>query len=91
MADCLGHGLIIAQPNTGGGELDHGEVVRGALFVARGDAPKMFDFVEKALDEVALFVEFGIEGRRRAPRVHQHAANSKKTVEIVVWAAAEAD
>ena len=27
----------------------------------------MFDFVEKALDEVALFVEFGIEGRRLAP------------------------
>lgn len=24
-------------------------------------------------------------------RVHQHAANSKKTVEIVVWAAAEGD
>lgn len=33
----------------------------------RGDAPEMFDFIEEALDEVALFVVFGIEGRRRPP------------------------
>ncbi len=35
--------------------------------MAPGDAPEMFDFVEEALDEVALFIELGIEGRRRPP------------------------
>ena len=63
----LGHGLITAQPQSNGGEFDHGEIVGGTLFIARGDASEMTDFVEEELDEVALFVELDIEGRRRAP------------------------
>jgi hypothetical protein len=55
---------MISQPNSNAGELDHGETVRGGLFVARCDAPEMFDLVEEALDEATLFVAFGIEGRR---------------------------
>ncbi len=49
------------QPDTDGGEFEHGEIVRGGLFVARGDTSEVFDLVEEALDEIALFVKLGIE------------------------------
>src|SRR6185437_1782901 len=53
----LGHGLIMPEPEADGGELEHGEEVRGMLLVARGDAATMLDPVEEALDAVALSVK----------------------------------
>lgn len=35
----------------------HGEIVVSPLFVARGDAPEVFDLVDKSLDLVADFVK----------------------------------
>ena len=57
----LGCELIRAQPETNGGEFEHGEIVRGGLFVARGDTSEVFDLVEEVLDEIALFVKLGVE------------------------------
>lgn len=37
--------------------MDHGEEVSGELFVAGGDAPKVFEFAEEALDEVSFAIE----------------------------------
>jgi hypothetical protein len=33
--------LFMTQPNLGCGEVEHGEVIRGALFIARGDTPEI--------------------------------------------------
>ena len=58
----LGRGLISAQPDADGGELDHGEIVCGELLVSGGDAPAVLQAVEEALDPVALAVERRAEG-----------------------------
>ena len=61
----LGRGLISTQPDADCGDFDHGEVVSGELFVARCDAPELFEFVEEALDPVAHAVEIAAEGMGR--------------------------
>ena len=43
-------------------EDDRCEEVSSELVVARGDSAQMFEFVEEALDEVALAVAFRIDG-----------------------------
>lgn len=53
----------MAQPDLCGGQLEHGEIVRGSLFVARGDPSEVFDAIEEALDPVALLVEHGSRSR----------------------------
>ncbi len=50
------------EPETGGCQGDGGEGVSDELVVARGDGAEVFEFVEEALDEVALAVERGIDG-----------------------------
>ena len=59
----LGHRLISSHPDSGGGEFDEGEVVGVVLFVAGGDGPEVLELVEEALDEVAVAIEEGAEGR----------------------------
>jgi hypothetical protein len=44
------------EPEADGGEFDHGQEVRGVLFVTGSDTPAMFDFVEEPLDAVAVGV-----------------------------------
>ena len=67
------HGLIISQPDADGGELEHGEVVLGVLFEARGDASEVFDAValavERAAEAVALLavVRLALSGMLGAP------------------------
>ena len=48
--------------DTDGSERDGCEEVSGEFVVACGDAPEMLDLVEEALDEVALPVEFRVDG-----------------------------
>src|SRR6202035_5088883 len=57
----LGHGLIMPEPEADCGELDHGEEVRGVLFVACGDAATMFDLVEEPLDAISFTIEHAAE------------------------------
>ena len=52
----------MSDPKSCGNESDGGEEVSGELVVAGGDAAEVFEFVEEALDEVALAVELGIDG-----------------------------
>jgi len=49
------------QPEHDGGEVKHGEVVSGALFVAGGDAPALFETTEQALDLVALGIGLPVD------------------------------
>src|ERR1700722_807635 len=66
----LGHRLIMAQPKVHGSQLEHGEEVRGVLFVARGEPPEVFDAVEEALDAVAFAIEHRAEARFPAAMHH---------------------
>ena len=59
----LGHRLIKPHPYFDGGEFDECEIVFGMFFEAHGDDPEVFDFVEEALDAVAISVEEGAECR----------------------------
>ncbi len=59
-----------SHPNSYCGELDEGEVVGVVLFIARGDGSEVFEFIEEALDEVAVSVE---EGAERRPRLLERA------------------
>lgn len=59
----LGHRLINTKPDFDGCEFDQGKVVFGVLFEAGGDGSEVLEFVEEALDEIALAIEVGAEGR----------------------------
>ncbi len=59
------------HPDSYGCELDEGEVVGVVLFIARGDGPEVFEFVEEALDEVAVSIEKGAERRHRLSVRHR--------------------
>ena len=48
------------EPEPNGSECDGCEEVSRELVVARGDASEVFEFVEEALDEVALAVNLGL-------------------------------
>lgn len=52
----------MSDPEPNGSQGDCREEVAGELVVARGDAPEVLEFVEEALDEVAVAVELGIDG-----------------------------
>ena len=52
----------MAEPQAGAGKNDCREEVPGELVVPGGDASEVLEFVEEALDEVALAVESGIDG-----------------------------
>ncbi len=52
----------MSEPEASGCEGDCREEVCGELVVACGDAAEVFELVEEALDEIALAVEFGIDG-----------------------------
>jgi hypothetical protein len=67
---CLGHGLIMAQPELGGGEFEHGEEVCGALFVAGGEASEVFDAIEEPLDAIARPLEHRAEAELPATMHH---------------------
>ena len=57
----LGHGLIMPEPETDGGEFDHCEEVRGVFFVTGCDATAMLDLVEEPLDAIAVAIEHTAE------------------------------
>lgn len=59
----LGRELISSQPDPDGCELDTGVVVFRVLVVADRDSPEVLDLVEEALDETAVAVQEGAEGR----------------------------
>jgi len=49
------------EPESNGSESDCGEEISGEFVIARGDAAEVFEFVEEALDEVALSVDRWID------------------------------
>jgi|CXWL01.1.fsa_nt_gi hypothetical protein len=49
--------LDSAHPEKGSGEIDEGEEVSGALAVASGDVSVMLEFIEEALNTMALVIE----------------------------------
>jgi hypothetical protein len=51
------------HPDSGGDELDDGEVVGVVLFESGSDGSEMLNLVEEALDEVSVPIEEGAEGR----------------------------
>jgi hypothetical protein len=57
----LGHRLIMAQPELGGSEFEHGEEVCGVLLVAGGEASEVFDAIEEPFDTIARPVEHRAE------------------------------
>lgn len=52
------------KPDDGGGQVDSCEEVSGGFVIACGNGAKLFKFAEEILDEVALFVQFFVEGAR---------------------------
>src|SRR6185437_8889932 len=52
-----------SHPDTGGGKFDEGEVVGIVFFETGGDGSKMLDLVEEPLDEIAIAIKEGAEGR----------------------------
>ena len=67
----LGHRLIMAQPELGGREFEHGEEVGCVFFIARGEAPEVFDAVEEPFDAVARAVEHRAEAGFSAAMDHR--------------------
>jgi hypothetical protein len=63
----LGHRLIKAHPDSGCCEFDGGEIIVIALVVPGGDGTEMLEFVEEALDEVALSIKPLVERRQVHP------------------------
>ena len=57
----LGRGLISAQPNTNGRELDEGKIVGCESVVAGGDTTTLLYFIEKSLNQVSRTVEVWAE------------------------------
>ena len=57
----LGRGLIMPEADTDRRERDGGEEVPREFVISRGDAPEVFDFVEEALNEIALPVDVEID------------------------------
>jgi hypothetical protein len=51
----------MSEPQSNGCDGDGGEEVSSELVVTGGDASEVFEFVEEALDEVAVAVELGID------------------------------
>ena len=51
----------MSNPESCGSESDGGEEVCGELVIAGGDSSEVFEFVEEALDEVALAVKMEID------------------------------
>src|SRR5208283_1563487 len=58
------------HPDSRSGEFDDGEVIGVMFFEACGDGSVMLDLVEEPLDEVAIAVEKGAEGRDIDPSGH---------------------
>ncbi len=53
----LGRGLISAQPESDGSDLDHGQEVGSELFVAGGDAAELLELVEGAFDTISQSIQ----------------------------------
>ena len=67
----LGHRLIKSHPNTDGGKFDRSEIVLWQFVISGSDGPEVFEFVEEALDEIAMAVEQRAEGRGVQPVRHR--------------------
>ena len=50
------------EQNDSAGELDASEEISREFVVARGDGAKVFEFIEEALDEIALAIECEVAG-----------------------------
>ena len=57
-------GPVFVEQDHGAGELDAGEEICGEFVIAGGDGTKVLEFVEEALDEVALAIEHEITTAR---------------------------
>ena len=56
LARTLGCRLIMAQPESDGGELCHGEESGSMSIVTGCDVPELLEFVDASLDEISAFV-----------------------------------
>jgi len=61
----------MAEPELCGSEFEHGEEVCGVLFVARGEAPEVFDAIEEPLDAITRPVEHRAEAGFPAAMDHR--------------------
>jgi hypothetical protein len=66
----------MAEPEANGSQLEHGEEVRGVLFIARGESPEVFDAVEEPFDAVACAVKHRAEAGFPAPVDHRRDVGS---------------
>ena len=46
------------EPEADWSELEHSEEARSEFIVARGQASEIFDFIEEALNQVAVLVKY---------------------------------
>src|SRR3981081_2645542 len=58
----LGRGLIMSDVDSDRGKGDGGQEISGRFVVACGDPAQMLEFVEEALDQVALAIAFEVDG-----------------------------
>src|SRR6195256_5734916 len=58
----LGRGLIMSDVDADRGKGDGGQEISGKFVVACGDPAQMLEFVEEALDQVALAIAFEVDG-----------------------------
>lgn len=85
-----------SDPEADGAEEDHGQIGSRGLFVARGDAPVLFEFVDQPLDQVAQTIEllvvadiFGSIGARWNDRFDIAVAQVNANVVVVIGLVAE--
>ena len=54
--------ILLFDPDSDGGKFDEAHEVYEELVVSGCDATELFELVEEALDDVALFVEISVVG-----------------------------
>ena len=64
LSETTARALSSVEQDDSAGELDAGEEISGEFVVARGDGPKVLEFVEEALDEIAFAIEREIASSR---------------------------
>lgn len=54
--------ILLFEPDGDSGEFNETHEVDEQLVVSRGDAAELFELVEEALDDIALFIEIDVVG-----------------------------
>ena len=57
----LGRLCKVSEPEGDGGNVEHGKVVLGALFVSCGDAAELLEAIEQALHTIASSISLSVE------------------------------